>query len=548
MIVPLSRFDDVYRLLKQASSATGFGSGTLLVICAADADSLCCLRILTSLLQIDEVSYRIRPVFVKEDLALADQDVSQSPNPVKSVVMINCGGGAPLSETLPSLPEGAVCYVLDSRRPLDADNVADDNRVIILGSPCDDDEARDPAPDTPATPAGGESDAEAESEPEPATKRPKRSRGVWYAESAARTALRLAAACGRERDAASIWWAIVGTTYQYLDRRIDEETFKREVKLFRTEVGVDVVFDEGDPTATRPAITYSNDFSLTLLKHWTLYDSLYHSPNVAAKLGIWRQNGRQQLEVLLAKMGVPLTQGRSAYAAMDVELKQRLPHLLSDWGPRFGLEGLFGPSFSREYGSRARLSSADVVHAVSALLEDSCGGERSACFWSAYNALSGDRRHVDALMRGVEGAVRAQEDVVAQAVAIITSRSITMSGPFRYAIISESALLPRFAHEHALARLAHFLVDALAEMRRNVEKPLIVCALNDARGSYVVVGASPYHLSKKDTNIFALHFDRAARATHSRVTHHGFDAAVVEIQHDDLSKFLEYLHAALTST
>ena len=48
-----------------------------------------------------------------------------------------------------------------------------------------------------------------------------------------------------------------------------------------------------------------------LHRHWTLYDSMYHSSFVASRLGTWlNDTGRDKLEEFLAKIGIPLKDSR----------------------------------------------------------------------------------------------------------------------------------------------------------------------------------------------------------------------------------------------
>ncbi len=49
-----------------------------------------------------------------------------------------------------------------------------------------------------------------------------------------------------------------------------------------------------------------------LHRHWTLFDSLYHSEYVATRLGTWVSEtaGTQTLEKFLVHMGIPLKESR----------------------------------------------------------------------------------------------------------------------------------------------------------------------------------------------------------------------------------------------
>lgn len=54
-------------------------------------------------------------------------------------------------------------------------------------------------------------------------------------------------------------------------------------------------FDIGEKNPDDHSIAFLEDMNLMLLRHWNLYDSLYHSTYVATHLGIWKQKGRQTL-------------------------------------------------------------------------------------------------------------------------------------------------------------------------------------------------------------------------------------------------------------
>jgi cell division control protein 45 len=42
------------------------------------------------------------------------------------------------------------------------------------------------------------------------------------------------------------------------------------------------------------------------MKNWNLYDSIYYSNYLSAKLGIWGEKGKKEIEKFLAIMGIPL--------------------------------------------------------------------------------------------------------------------------------------------------------------------------------------------------------------------------------------------------
>jgi cell division control protein 45 len=123
-------------------------------------------------------------------------------------------------------------------------------------------------------------------------------------------------------------------THQYIHQHIDStayhsqsELLKGEVLRFNISVPTDSdtpftpadLLNEDEPGAGRPnykpassskvqgaddfSIVSDQDFRLMLLRHWSLYESMYHSSYVAARLGIWKEKGRRRLTNLLVKMG-----------------------------------------------------------------------------------------------------------------------------------------------------------------------------------------------------------------------------------------------------
>lgn len=132
------------------------------------------------------------------------------------------------------------------------------------------------------------------------------------------------------------------------------------------------------PTDT--SIRLSPEPRFLLIRHWSLYDSMLHSPYLAARLHIWSDIGRKRLHKLLAKMGVSLSQCKQSYTHMDMDLKRGLRHSLLTYAPMYSLDGLVPPpdtlgsgksgwGFVRSWGWKACLSAMDVGVIIGAILE-----------------------------------------------------------------------------------------------------------------------------------------------------------------------------------
>ncbi len=138
------------------------------------------------------------------------------------------------------------------------------------------------------------------------------------------------------------------------------------------------------PTTARSptdnSIRLSPEPRFLLIRHWSLYESMLHSPYLSARLHIWTDVGRKRLHKLLAKMGVSLSQCKQSYAHMDMDLKRGLRERLLTYAPMYGLDGLVPPApgmgqgkegwgFVRSWGWKACLSAIDVGVIVGSILE-----------------------------------------------------------------------------------------------------------------------------------------------------------------------------------
>ena len=158
------------------------------------------------------------------------------------------------------------------------------------------------------------------------------------------------------------------------------------------------------PTDT--SIRLSPEPRFLLIRHWSLYDSMLHSPYLAAKLHIWSDVGRKRLHKLLAKMGVSLSQCKQSYTHMDMDLKKGLRQSLLKYAPMYGLDGLVPPpasagrgregwGFVRSWGWKACLSAIDVGVIVGAILEVGKSGIQTDATGKFYDRGGVKREVVD---------------------------------------------------------------------------------------------------------------------------------------------------------
>lgn len=127
-----------------------------------------------------------------------------------------------------------------------------------------------------------------------------------------------------------LWLAIVGLTEHFLLHRCSVKQYLRHIETLR----------QAAITSNDKTLQFERfEFQFVLHRHWTLYDSMFHSPQVSTRLGIWSEGGRRKLDQLLAKMGFPLDQCRQRYTLMPADIKQALPAKLETYASEYGLQG-----------------------------------------------------------------------------------------------------------------------------------------------------------------------------------------------------------------
>lgn len=296
------------------------------------------------------------------------------------------------------------------------------------------------------------------------------------------------------------------------------------------------------PTDT--SIRLSPEPRFLLVRHWSLYESMLHSPYLAPRLHVWTENGRKRLHKLLAKMGISLTQCHQYYTHMDMELKRVLRGRLLKYAPMYGLDGLVpadasGQSTNREgwgfvrcWGWKACLSATDVGVILGAILEvgphepsaawdakrvprpqitngdsenNGAPGESDLAsllprFWTAYDALSLTSESPTLLMEALPLAQHLHRAILRTGTSLLSKHQIRHLRAFRIAVVKDGPDVQLFTNPGALTKLALWIAEAIRVQEREkgdslkigrkraAGTPLVLAGLDEDRDLYVVVG------------------------------------------------------------
>ncbi|KAL4970392.1 cell division control 45 family protein [Aspergillus stella-maris] len=293
---------------------------------------------------------------------------------------------------------------------------------------------------------------------------------------------------------------------------------------------------------TDKSIRLSPEPRFILIRHWSLYESMLHSPYLASRLRVWTENGRKRLHKLLAKMGISLTQCHQNYTHMDMELKRVLRQRLLKYAPMYGLDGLVPPEapghaisregwgFVRCWGWKACLSATDVGVMVGSILEvgpeevpgawdakrlprlrrlengsvpeetDTDPSNLLPRFWTAYDALSLTSESPTLLMEALPLAQHLHRAILRTGTSLLSKSQIKHLRAFRIAVVKDGPDVKLFTNPGALTKLALWVAEAIRVQgqdngdaikigkRRAASTPLVLAGLDEDRGLYVVVG------------------------------------------------------------
>jgi cell division control protein 45 len=277
------------------------------------------------------------------------------------------------------------------------------------------------------------------------------------------------------------------------------------------------------------SIRLTPDPRFMLVRHWSLYESMLHSPYLAARLHVWNEAGIKRLHKLLAKMGISLTQCKQGYIHMDMSLRKGLRDKLLKYAKVYGLDDLVpagegrttydqeGWGFIRSWGWKAQLSAVDVGVILGAMLEVGKGhaasvqnfyGSSQATnrsediedrsetliprFFAAYDALAPS--HPALLLASIPQAQHLLKAILRTGSSLLAKHQIRHLRAFRMGVVKDGPDLSLFANSPgALVKLALWVGEAVAVSEKDKKgkdgaTPLVIGALDEPRGTYLVVG------------------------------------------------------------
>lgn len=542
--------ESFYTRLRDSALASASTSPLLVFPSTSDVDSLCALRIIGHVLESDSVRYACYPVSsFKEIYKYTGDNLGAAADEPITILLINWGCQRDLKKILQVGPLARV-FVVDSHRPIHLHNLSNQNDRVIVLYTGDDEQQADLAYDFDVSALANASDLN--SDPVKLFGKLKREyyyMGNFHGKPSGCLMYELSHFL-RKNTNALLWLACVALTDQFVHERLTDERYQAGVMELEQHINssgnldsiTSVTLKDGTkvtaPNSSR--IAYEYEPRLMLLQEWNLFDSMLCSSYIATKMKTWSDTGIKKMQLLLGRMGFAREECKQKFQYMSIEIKRRMKDMFEQYLPEFGLTDFYYRGFLLLHGYSSKVSAADVVYGVTALLEsfvESDGSCASKQFGEAYDALSLTK--LDKLETGMRQAIKVQRAILRQGSAAITKKGSIRSGSkFRWVKLEDSADAKLLCHPQALTKFGYFLMDALREKGARMKPLICICYTQERSKVLIVAICGKPRLGAVQGNAFGLAFRSSAEETGAEFFHELFESSWIVLDAVAVNSFM----------
>ncbi|EKE41756.1 hypothetical protein ENUP19_0296G0021 [Entamoeba nuttalli] len=542
MIINGTSFEELYNGLRNR----GKDKKTIQLYVSPTVDAIVCYKILSMMFEKDGLLHSAVPVNNYETLSRVFKETIGHTD-VHTVFFIDCAGSIDVSELLGDI-ENIFVYIIDSHRPFNKLNVTSTNIGLITSNEYKqftEQETQLEKSDLLEVDDDliGLNKSQSLNNCEYIRKMVD-SDGEFYSESVGRVALGIAKKLNKvEND--MYWYAAIGVCDQYISLKINAKTYVHAIQYFIDNLQLETLEITDLLQTVKTPMCVKMDCQLMLLRHWTLYDSLFHTREIASKLGIWTSRGKEKFDVLIADMGIPLSQAQQSYKTMSLEMKNKFLLKMEGYSKFYHFENLFLPSFFKKFGMDYSISAFDAAHAIGSIItNDEPDQNWQQQFWEGFKLLSSTT--AEPYDFGFTKCIESNKNLVETGIILLLSGScFNEANKYRFCSVSDALLSIRFKTPYKALQLAQFLAEA-SSRRYKKWLPFILAVLDAEKKTFVIVGySSP--ISVKTLNYFGAKFTQTAQNMKISILQKSFDSFVTEIHRENLVKYKKALHKCFTS-
>eukprot|EP01064_Diplonema_japonicum_P004907 TRINITY_DN13243_c0_g1_i1.p1 TRINITY_DN13243_c0_g1~~TRINITY_DN13243_c0_g1_i1.p1 ORF type:complete len:569 (+),score=147.96 TRINITY_DN13243_c0_g1_i1:198-1904(+) len=505
------------------------GKASVQVLVGSDLDGVCALKIMMQLFLSDKVEPTVTPVDGLEAIKSTLQDI---PSGEVSIIFLNCGGGYPLDDYIPSGDVEA--HVIDSHRPIRYENITSKNIQVWQGETEDigkhikrsqrnKHKRRKTVKD--ADDEDSLSSESSEEDDEDAYFTQRYYRGNWFGQPTATLLYRVTADAMAHHVDDVLWFAAVSLVHFLLTKKISKPQYESLISSYLLTIAQKNVLKPQHERLGKDNIEYKAfhtirleealEHQLYLLRLSSLWDSLYYSPYVSSKMKLLDSDGgiNKLKRLLHGKLGLKEEDTKIEWSTLwGKEEREDLLSMLTENFRTTGMSAFSFKSIIMQQGYSIPISASDMGHICNAVLNDP-GKDWTSMFWAAYDVLD-NRRSSGRLDEASSMAKASQAALISQTAFLLQTGYIRNVGHFRYCFVNESSSdLAYFSRPASLLALARCILDVLIEGEKT-PSPLVMLSLNKDQGTYCVVPCMPLDGSNAEDeyNPFGTHL-RAAVAS-----------------------------------
>ena len=165
-----------------------------------------------------------------------------------------------------------------------------------------------------------------------------------------------------------LWLGMIGLTSLFMESKLTKEVYDKAEVFFSSEMmklNSSTLNQSGDVGM----ISKEVDFRLSMLRHWSLYESMRYSPYIVTKMRLWDDFGVERLNDLITQIGLSLEEAKQLYSYMSTKQKNDIKGAFFKKAVEFDLLDIYFNSFKRQVDTYHSLFCSDYCWAITTALE-----------------------------------------------------------------------------------------------------------------------------------------------------------------------------------
>jgi len=356
---------------------------------------------------------------------------------------------------------------------------------------------------------------------------------------------------GKESKTA-LWSTLVGITGMFTEDRINRKAFNQYMNYMRT-YALNLDTRSAESSMDCISIKAAKSLNLCLYKHWTAYDSIVNTIEIAAIFKLFTDKGRDRLNEFLAKLGISLVESHQNFQVMDSKLRTIFDNIFQKHLPECGynVDDFFVQSFNAVMNYGYAVSSLDFAHILLSIINNPILEQKNLDIQSRFSKCQSliTKYSVDDINSLVGHTIDLQTRITNTIQYLIDTSRVVKFGKNMYICSIEAS----YAHNHNLTNgylysltITRKLMKAFSSCQRQrdpQELPFILILglkqnPDEITEKLIVIGMPYNSLKNNGKNYFRQVFKQSAKDSQSHIEFPFIDQTIAVISSSDRGRFL----------